>query len=184
MTLTEAQNPEQLFPENAFELEVEKEPWRIAHTKSRREKALASFLYARGMAYFLPLFKKRQKSPKRVRFSYVPVFTGYVFFKADSAQRHEALTSNQIASIIEISDQRYFVKELYQIQKALSVEAPLYPFDFVKEGQEVEIKKGPFKGLRGIIQRKDKNYRLILNVSGIFQALAINVDSDWVEPVR
>jgi transcription antitermination factor NusG len=184
MTLTETQNPEQLYPENAFELEVEQRPWRIAHTKSRREKALAFFLYSKNIAYYLPLFKKRQQSKKRVRFSFVPVFTGYLFFKADNTQRYDALTSNHIANIIEIKDQKHLISELNEIHKALSIDAPLYPFDFVKQGQEVEIKRGPMKGLRGIIQRKEKNFRLVLNVSGIFQALAVNVDADYVEPIR
>ncbi len=112
----------------------------------------------------------------------MPLFQGYVFFKADNAHRHEALTSNCIANILEVSDQYHLTRELNEIQSALTLDVPIYPYDFVQAGQKVEIRKGPMKGLKGIIIRKDKNYRLVLQVSGIFQAVAINIDSDWVEP--
>lgn len=183
MTLKPQKNPYQLFPHNCLTMEsTDSSPWRIAHTRSRHEKSLANFFYARKISYYLPLAKKRQNSKNRTRHSLVPLFQGYIFFKADNALRHEAMKSNCIASILEVSDQNLLIRELTEIQAALTLDAPIYPYDFVHAGQEVEIRKGPMKGLKGIIIRKDKNFRLVLKVSGIFQAAAINIDSDWVEP--
>jgi hypothetical protein len=39
------------------------------------------------------------------------------------------------------------------------------------------------KNLQGIVQSKKSNYRLILRVSGIMQAVAMDVEADWIEPL-
>ncbi|MFO7818149.1 MAG: transcription termination/antitermination NusG family protein [Thermodesulfobacteriota bacterium] len=183
MTSPLSSNPEQIFPENAFELDSSEIPWRIAHVKSRREKALASFLAGHDIAYFLPLIRKRQPSKDRKRFSMVPIFSGYLFFRADNVQRYQALTSGQIANVIEVRDQDKLVHELTQVKEALQGELPIYPYDYIKEGQEVRITKGPMKNLQGIVDTKKNNYRLILRVTGILQAVALDIESDWVEPL-
>jgi len=183
MTSPISLNPEQIFPENAFELEIPDTPWRIAHVKSRREKALASFLAGHNIPYFLPLIRKRQPSRDRKRFSLVPIFSGYLFFMADNMQRYQALTSGQIANVIEVKDQNRLVHELTQVNKALQEELPVYPYDYIKEGQEVRITRGPMKNLQGIVDTKKNNYRLILKVTGILQAVALDIESDWVEPL-
>jgi transcription antitermination factor NusG len=184
MTVSLSQNPNQAFPEDALDLPLsEKTPWRIAHVKSRREKALACFLAGHNTSYFLPLIKKRQPSKDRNRYSLIPIFTGYVFFRADNQQRYQALTSGQIANVIEVKDQAQLVHELKQVNEALQGELPIYPYDYVREGQMVRIVRGPMKNLQGIVQSKKSNYRLILRVSGIMQAVAMDVEADWIEPL-
>ena len=184
MTVSLSQNPNQAFPENALDIPLCAEtPWRIAHVKSRREKALASFLAAHNSPYFLPLIKKRQTSKDRNRYSLIPIFTGYVFFRADNQQRYQALTSGQIANVIEVKNQAQLVHELKQVNEALQGELPIYPYDYVREGQMVRIVRGPMKNLQGIVQSKKSNYRLILRVSGIMQAVAMDVEADWIEPL-
>ncbi|MFP4167970.1 MAG: transcription termination/antitermination NusG family protein [Desulfonatronovibrionaceae bacterium] len=184
MTIPLDRNPEQAFPENVLKMPLSEErPWRIAHVKSRREKALAAFLAGHSTPYFLPLIKKRQPGQARKRYSLVPIFTGYIFFMADNAQRYQALTSGQIANIIEIKDQARLVHELVQVKEALQGEMPVYPYDYVREGQMVRITQGPMQNLQGIVESKKNNYRLILRVSCIMQAVAMDIDADWIEPL-
>ncbi|MFW6283860.1 MAG: hypothetical protein ACOC1H_00540 [Desulfosalsimonas sp.] len=70
MTLSPEKNPSPVFPEdlleNAEALPADSVCWRIAHVKSRREKALAGYLADRGIGYFLPMVRRRQSSAKRV----------------------------------------------------------------------------------------------------------------------
>ncbi len=184
MALALIQNPDQLFPENVLSEFEKQEKWRVAHTKSRREKALARFLYKEGIGYYLPMFYRRQPNKSRVRFSLAPVFNGYLFFKATDLQRYQALKSNHIANVIEVKDQAKFVCELQQIRRVISQDIPLFPFDFLNQGQEVVVRKGPLKGIQGKIVKKKSQYRLVLKVSYIDQAVALDIDAALVEPVQ
>lgn len=70
--------------------------WHVARVKSRREKALANYLFKQAIGYYLPLVKKRQASKKRVRYSLAPVFPGCLFMHADTTGRYNALRTNHI----------------------------------------------------------------------------------------
>jgi len=183
MTQSPAQIPQQIFPDDVLQAPVNGATWRVAHTKSRREKKLVDFLTAHGIAYYLPLFKRRQPGQKRSRYSFVPAFGNYVFVKATDSQRFEALRSNHIARFIEVRDQQRLVHELQQIQSALVLEERVYPYDYVSQGQQVRIMEGPFKGLEGVIAAKKSGYRLVLSVASIFQSVALDIDAEDVEPL-
>ncbi|HMA84981.1 MAG TPA: transcription termination/antitermination NusG family protein [Desulfosalsimonadaceae bacterium] len=183
MTLADNQNPDPIFPADLLSQPDNTKPWRVAHTKSRREKALANYLADAGIGYYLPMYKRRQTSQNRVRYSLMPLFNGYVFFKGDDFERQHALRSDQIARIIDVEAPKQLVSELRRIQQVISAEAPVYPYDYVSEGQMVRVKKGPLKDVEGIIERKDRHCRLVLSVSTIMQAMAVTIDADMVEPI-
>jgi transcription antitermination factor NusG len=183
MTIALDKNPPQLFPDDLLTQDDSLGKWRIARTKSRREKALAEFLARSNIGYYLPLVKKRQPGKKRERYSLVPIFSGYLFFKSSDMERYHAFTSNHIAGVIDVADEKQLLRELLQVRKAITLDAPVYPYDFVRDGDLVEIARGPFKGLQGVIQRKTRNYRLVLNVTGLFQALALDIEAHLVEPL-
>jgi transcriptional antiterminator RfaH len=188
MTLRNDQNPDALFPPDILTAEQSDSPWRLAHTKSRREKALAHYLRRCGISYYLPMIRKRQPGNARIRFSMVPAFAGYLFFRADDEQRHAALRSNHIGRVIDVADEQKLVYELQQIAKVLSCESDardtrVYPYDFVGPQQWVRVKTGPFKGVEGQIVRKEGGYRLVLLVEMIMQSISISIDSYQVEPM-
>jgi transcription antitermination factor NusG len=140
-----------------------------------------------GIGYYLPMYLRRQTAKNRTRTSLIPVFPGYLFFKADDMDRHTALRSNHIARIIEVYNQLGLTQELIQIDKVLSGNVPgtiqVYPYDAVFEGQWVRVTQGPFKGVTGRIIRKDQNFRLALSVEIVRQAVAVYIDADQVEPL-
>ena len=183
MALTLEQNPDPIYPANILEEPINETTWWVAHTKSRREKTLAKFLSAKGIGYYLPLIKKRQASHKRERYSFMPLFSGYMFFKGSREDRYEAFTSNQIAQVIEVRDQDMLLGEMARAQKALSIDGPVYPYDFLAKGQRVKVQFGPMKGVEGIITDKKGRYRLVLNVTTISQSFAIDVEADMVEAI-
>jgi transcription antitermination factor NusG len=183
MTISLNQNPEPVFPKDLLSPAYRGETWYVAHVKSRREKALADFLVRRAIAYCLPLVKKRQASVKRVRYSLVPVFPGYMFINTDIPGRYNILKSNHASRIIEVVDPDTLVWELNQVNHLLSADHPVYPVDFLDVGQRVRVKSGYLKGIEGIIIRKDKKFRLALTVTSIMQSVSVEIDADMVEPV-
>ncbi|MFP4226877.1 MAG: transcription termination/antitermination NusG family protein [Desulfobacterales bacterium] len=183
MTLADNQNPEPIFPANLLSQTDNTKPWRVAHTKSRREKALANYLAEAGIGYYLPMYQRRQPGGKRVRYSLMPLFSGYLFFQGDTFDRHYALRSNQIARVIEVRDPDRLVHELRNIRTVLVNELPVYPYNYIVEGDRVRVKNGPLKDVEGVIERKAKNYRLVILVEAISQSIVVNIDADMVEPL-
>lgn len=52
-----------------------------------------------------------------------------------------------------------------------------------REGMPVEVIRGPLTGVKGILVRKDKRYRLVLLVHLIRQAAAVEIDAAAVMPI-
>lgn len=183
MALSLDQNPPSIFPENLLSGDYSAGTWFVARVKSRREKALANYLFRQSIGYYLPLVKSRQASKKRMRYSLIPIFPGYVFMHTDTTGRYNALRTNHISNIIEVQDPDTLLRELQMIHQALSVDAPVYPVELLKTGQHVRIKSGPMKGVEGIVIRKDKKYRIVLTVTSIMQSVSLEVEADTVERV-
>jgi len=183
MTQSLEDNPQPLFPDDLFDQGLNGKTWRVAHVKSRREKTLAHFLSREGIGYYLPMLFKRQASKQRIRYSLIPLFRGYIFFKSSEMERYRALCSNHVARVIDVRDQDRLIRELKQISYVLGQDIPIYPYDFVSTGQWVRIIKGPFKDLQGIVVKKKDSFRLVLSVTCIMQAVSIEIDADMVEPL-
>jgi transcription antitermination factor NusG len=183
MALSADQNPTQLFPPTVLEEPPPGGAWWVAHTKSRREKVLADFLGHRKIGYYLPLIKKRQPAAGRQRYSFVPLFSGYVFFNGGRDERSWAYASNQIARVLEVKDQEKLCRELRAIRQVIEANAMLSPCDFYNEGQRVRVSAGPLKGIEGVVDRKNGAYRLVLSVTSVAQSFAVNVDAGLVETV-
>ncbi len=183
MTLSLNKNPASTYPHDLLSNHLPDEPWWVAHTKSRQEKALAHYLGSAGVNYFLPLLKKPQASANRLRYSVIPMFTGYLFFKGDLLSRQEAYRSHNVAKVIEVSDQDILTKELQNIQKVMNGDLPIYQNVLLKKGKRVRVKSGPLEGLEGTIIRKKRKSRLILEVTMISQAVAVDVELALVETI-
>jgi transcription antitermination factor NusG len=81
--------------------------WVAFYTLSRREKDLMRKLEAAEVPFYAPLVKRRLRSPGgRVRFSYAPLFPGYVFSRVDDDQRRAALATNTVARWLVVVDSR------------------------------------------------------------------------------
>lgn len=157
--------------------------WWVAHTKSRNEKALAHDLINREISYFLPMtWNVRRHRGRKIK-SLLPLFTGYVFFCGDEKQRLEVLRTHRVANLIEVSDQDRLVKELAQINQALSAGADLAPHNYMAKGQRCRVITGPLEDLEGIVVTTKGTMRLILQIDMLGQAASVEVDTNMVEAV-
>ncbi len=155
--------------------------WWVVHTRSRNEKALAHDLIRKNISYFLPMsWKIRRRSRRTIR-SFLPLFSGYLFFCGQENQRIEVLRTNRVANLIEVIDQETLLDELVQIDQALRAGAPLTPHKYIKAGKRCKVIAGPFIGLEGIVVRTEKATRLVLQVDMLGQASSVEIDIDMIE---
>ena len=155
--------------------------WWVAHTRSRNEKALAHDLISKNISYFLPMsWKIRRRSRRKIR-SFLPLFSGYLFFCGQDDQRVELLKTNRVANLIEVHDQEKLLDELVQIAHALRTGAPLTPHNYIKAGERCRVIAGPLIGLEGIVVTTRGATRLVLQVDMLGQAASVEIDIDMIE---
>lgn len=159
--------------------------WYVAHTRSRAEKILAKELGRLGIRNYLPLMERTTRSPatRRLSKSIVPVFPGYVFFLGTDQERYRALTTNRIARVLEVPNQKQLVSELIGIQTLLANEQAFQVDSGLAVGKWGRITDGPLQGLEGIITRAEPLWRLTMNVTILGQSVHVEVDGSRVEPI-
>lgn len=173
-------NPPMLNPAGVAIADVA-EPWWVAHTRSRHEKALAGELVNVGITYFLPMVQ-RTLIIKRRRFRGLhPVFPGYLFFAGDVEARCRVGGTMHVANVLRVVDQSKLADELTQIHKALRAPAGFDPFPFLRAGTRCRIKAGALQGVQGTVVQRDGVTRLVLQVEMLGQAVSTEVDPSVVE---
>ncbi len=184
MTLAVEKNPVQLFPSDVLLNRREHmDRWWVAHTMSRQEKLIARTLACDGIGYFLPMVEKRQPCKRRVRFSLMPLFPGYIFFRGTGEDRGSVLKTRKVASIIDVKDEASLLSELRQIHAAIESGFSIKVYPFIEKGRKVRIASGPLKGIEGVIKRVKGNYRVVLSVGLINHSIVLEVDASQLESV-
>jgi len=169
------------FPETIFEMA---DPWWVAHLKSRQEKVLARYLREHDVPFYLPQMEKRVRRSGRTFVSYLPLFSGYVFFRGGREEKLRALKSNVIVNVLEPADQTEISGELTQLRDLQLTDAQLVPHPYVGPGDTVLITDGAFQGYRGVVVKEKGVTRLVVSVSFIRQSVALEVDREFIRPER
>lgn len=151
--------------------------WWVLATRSRAEKKLLHWLQKYEAPHYCPLIEKRYRSPGgRIRTSYLPAFTGYVFMLGNDEHRYQALTSNYVVRNDLIKLDEDFERELRQIHTAIHSGVRLVPEAKIEQGQRVLVRSGPFKGYEGTAIRREGKTRLLISVEFLEQGVSMEID--------
>jgi transcription antitermination factor NusG len=170
------------FPEDVFRLPLTDFPWGVAHVKSRTEKALARYLGTVPIPFYLPLGERRTRRSGRTFVSYLPFFPGYVFLRGSATSRAQALRSNLVVRLLEVTDQPLLDQELCQLRALQEAGAPLTPCPYLGPGDAVRVQEGPFQGYLGVVVRKKGSRRLVVSVSMLRRSVAVELDRESLAP--
>lgn len=157
--------------------------WRLLHTRSRQEKALAEVLNNAGIGHYLPLVRLVRYYGHRRRVVEAPLFPGYVFVNGEREEAFFAVSTRRVASIIEVSDQEELERDLSQIRRALrgEDETVVEAFSYLREGRPVRVARGPFAGLEGVVDEQLGEDRIVLAVRALGQATSLEIDASLLE---
>ncbi len=156
--------------------------WCCLYTRPRHEKSVALTCRRLGVDLYLPLRRvvHRYKSGKKIR--WLPLFPGYVFCRPATDERIELSRAERVLSVINVDDQGRLSDELLQIFRGLQVSAELDTVPYLASGQRVEIVRGPFKGIRGVVERVKGRFRVMLIATMMDRSVPLEVDTSDVEP--
>jgi len=163
--------------------------WFVLWTHSHCEQLVCDQLAGTGYSVFLPSIKtwSRRKGVRRA--ISVPMFPGYVFV-------HHVIDKG---SYIQIQKTRGLVRilgdrwdrlapvadaEVDAIRRLASVDTPVMPYPYLREGQRVKITHGPLAGVEGLlVQVKPNKGLLVLSVDLLHQSVAVEVDCTQIVPI-
>ena len=157
--------------------------WWVGHTKARNEKAFAWEMAEAGIGYFLPMVKRVTFSGGRKRHGMQPLFPGYVFICGESDVRYRALMTHRLCQAIAVVDRTSLVHQLVAIELAIHSGLALELYPFAAMGKRCRIAKGPFQGIQGVVMRRDKSTRFVLEVSVLGNGASLEIDADLLEPI-
>ena len=156
--------------------------WWVLHTKPRAEKSLARKLLRSTTPFFLPLCKRQWRHRGRLLRSYVPLFPGYVFLRADSPSVFKTVETNLVARVLHVEDQRQLHGDLSRVYCLIATDAPLTPEERLQPGALVEITSGPLAGLEGKVLRRGKQLKFIVEVQFLQSGVSVEIESWMIEP--
>jgi hypothetical protein len=175
-----------IWPESLLDAHTDEHrggQWWVLHVKPRSEKALARKCLRRQVSFYLPQYCNPHRGPGRGKGSYLPLFTGYLFFFGGESDRLMALETNLIVKALAVPNQREFAEDLRRIHHVLESGLPVFPEQRLQPGTVVAIVEGPLAGLEGTVIRRKNKLTLTLKVSFLQQGASVELESWMVEPI-
>lgn len=157
--------------------------WYALYTRHQHEKTVARNLTGKGFEVFLPVYTAARSWKDRVKLLEMPLFSCYVFLHGTIERRLDILATPGIHDFVSSAGQPAIVatEEIEGIRQAVAGGAKLEPYPFLKTGDWVRVKCGPFAGLKGILIRKKSVYKLVLSIEMLGKAAAVELDAVFVE---
>ena len=155
--------------------------WYVFRTRSRREKKAAEQFADMGLSHCLPVRKQVRRRKGRRYSSILPLFPGYVFGCCDSGERLTAMRGGHLVQWLEVKDQEMLLSELRNICIANLRGTGVELFPQIRRGKWVRVISGPLAGVRGRISRRKEGYRIVLEMTALQSAVAVELDMQDVE---
>lgn len=131
--------------------------------------------------YYLPLREETKIYQRRKVTVTKPVFPGYFFCNVTHDSKQKLLTTHHILRVLSPDNSRELIRQLVHIRRALRVDPGLRSRNALRRGKRVRIRNGPFMGVEGIVSVIKGMTSVCLNVELIGQAVAVEVDQDFIE---
>ncbi len=158
--------------------------WHVLYTKPRHEKFVESYLSERGTEAFTPKITLRRRWSDRIKEVKEPLFKGYTFARFSLLEKAKIISTPGVVDIIHFNDQYIPVEEATINSLRILVENDLKidPCPYLKKGDRVTIRRGPFKGFEGyILEKRNKNTTLVISVDAIAASVKCVIDADFVD---
>ncbi len=159
--------------------------WYAAYVKHQHEKKVAQLLELRGLDVFLPQQKVVHRWKDRNKTLFLPLFSGYVFLNSTLQDEIQILNTPGVFFLVASAGRACPIprQEIESIRRITESGIQALPHPFVGTGDRVRIFSGPLSGVTGILTRFKNQYRVVLAVELLQQAVSIEVEIGNVERI-
>jgi len=160
--------------------------WYAVYTKSRHEKVVAEELWHKEIEVFLPLRSVISRWKDRRKEVQFPLFPGYLFVNVPIRERRlDILKVPSVVRIVGYENKPIPIPgdQISAVRTLVFSKLPYDPFPAIVVGNRVRVKRGPLRGLDGVLVEKKTNYRFVISIDLIQQAVACEIDAADVEKI-
>ncbi|MGA3165453.1 MAG: UpxY family transcription antiterminator [Terriglobia bacterium] len=157
--------------------------WYALYTRAQHEKVVAQALSSKGFEILLPLYRAVHRWKDRSKQLALPLFPGYVFILGGLDRRLEIVSTPGLHTYVTVGGRPAPIPgaEIEAVKRTVLECACVEPYPFLKSGDWVRVTRGPLEGIEGVLVRKKNQFRLVLSVQLLQQAVAVEVDVSMVE---
>jgi len=152
--------------------------WTVIHTKPRQEKKLAEYATREGIIYYLPQIESSHVYNHRKVSFQVPMFPGYIFVRIGELEKHRLSISGGVVNFIRVLNQEELLGELRNIYHTRKSKLDMENTLWLDQGLQVEVIKGPLKGVRGVVESHEKIGEVQLQINILRQAVRVKIKPD------
>jgi transcription antitermination factor NusG len=161
------------------------EHWFALYVRSHFERAVEHGLRGKGYQAFSPFYQTIRKRSGRTKVLDLPLFPGYVFCWFNPHRRLPILTTPGIVNVLGAGNIPEPVKlsEIHSLQTVAESGRSVQPWPFLQCGQKIRIEAGPLCGAEGTLLRVKNELRLVVSVTLLQRAMAVELDQEIVRPL-
>ena len=151
--------------------------WKVLYVKPRNEKKVAALLAKLGIVVYCPLVTETRQWSDRKKKVEVPLLNSYVFVQIEEKEREMVFQVPGVVRYMFWLGNPAVVRdhEIKLMQDWLSGENVRAEIERLQVGDRMEIKTGPFKDKKGIVQEINKN-RIQLILPDLGMKIILNRD--------
>ncbi len=185
LAMAEPQVIPNLYPQDNLKPDQQLRCWLAAYTRARHESVVVRQFQQKGLDTLLPTYRRLSRWSDRIRRSNMPLFPGYVFVRVDDRERQRVLQTAGVVSIVCCGGRPVPLSEadVEKLRLCTANPSAVEPHPYLRIGQRVRVKHGPFQGWEGVLVEKKNSTRLVISVEQIMKSVSIDLNGADVEPL-
>lgn len=167
--------------------QLEEPKWHVIYTRARSEKKANERLTKMGITTYLPLHKVRKQWSDRKKWVHEPLFRSYLFVKITRHEYTEVLMVPGVVKYVYFEGKPAIVpdKQIEDLKRLVEHQIPMQQMSpIVHKGDRVRVIAGPMMDVEGILHDTQGEKKVIIQINGLDQALAITVPLTDIEKVH
>lgn len=144
---------------------------------------MAVSLHTRNYETFLPLHWRFKRNSRKVGVE-APLFPGYVFCRWTELNPQRIVEVPGVVRLVSVGriPQSIPESEIEAVQRVVGSGLLSKPWEFLEKGQSVRLVAGPLQGLEGILVTGGNKSYIVVNITIMQRAVAVQVTPNHVVP--
>lgn len=162
-----------------------KRNWFALYIHSRCEFKVNELLKSQNIITYLPIKKVIRKWSDRKKEIELPLFSGYIFINGTEKERLIALQQNHIVRCISDAGKPAIIPnwQIENLKKMILISNDVNVMEGLAKGKELEIKSGPFKGVRGVLLNVENKKQLAISIEILNRTVVIHISEEDVKSI-